>query len=129
MYTHFIYIVLKKDKEKYLFAYKSKEEDLIITELNKIIYKELYNLSGQDTVDENINYFEIFYLKKGLIIKEDIWKDIIKIYMQKLDIITLINEEYIKELYAKDIIYFNISDYNKELNKYICDYYCQISNI
>ncbi len=79
MNIHFIYVQKKENLEEYIFVFRKKDE---ILDLNERVYSILYN----DKINDNINYIQLFYIKKGLVINfnDDIWDKITNLSYKNL---------------------------------------------
>lgn len=132
-YLHFFYVDYKKTNKNYIAIIKSKNKDQFpFNDLNNILYNYLHllNYNYEYDLDENkqvnnINYFEYFYIKKGLIINYEkyIWNKLIKIYLEELDIKYLIDGQFVSNIYSKNIILFDYNQYSNKINKFLIDHY------
>lgn len=122
-FLHFFYIEFKKDKTNNLLIYQSNDEEIEINKINTLLYNYIY--TNENNTDVKINYFEYFYIKKGLILKNtnNIWKELFTLFLNKCEIFKIINEEYINNLYNKNILLFDLQIYNKELTQFFTNYY------
>lgn len=128
MYINFYFVDIKKEKKSYIIIYKSDEKIISFYKINTIIYNKLNNIAitNVDTSDNNsINYHELFYIKQGIsiIYNNNIWNDLISIYLKKTELIYLIDENYIKNIYSHDIILFLIDDYKHDIKQFLINYY------
>lgn len=119
---------IKKEKKSYIIIYKSDEKIISFYKINTIIYNKLNNIAitNVDTSDDNsINYHELFYIKQGISItyNNNIWNDLISIYLKKTELIYLIDENYIKNIYSHDIVLFLIDDYKHDIKQFLINYY------
>jgi hypothetical protein len=125
MFLQFFYISSKKEKKEYIMVIKKDNNDLSFEQINNILYNKLFMLSTN--INENItfNYFEYFYIKKGLCIEDnDInWSNLINIYLSKVNLIQLIDINYINQLYSNNIILYSLDDYKAQLINYLTKYY------
>lgn len=134
MFLHFFYVTYKKEKRNYIVILKSKNKKGIeFQQINDILYNHLYLISSNSVNNDNnnnnitFNYFEYFYIKKGLIIENQkyIWDKLIKIYLKKINIMNIIDEEYISNLYNSNILLYNCNLYNKEIINFITEHYSE----
>jgi hypothetical protein len=115
MIINFYFVNLKKDKKSYIVI-TNKE-----TNVNELLYNKLYNIP----VTNSINYYEFFYIKKGMQIlwDQNIWDELVKIYLSKLDLLYLIDQEYILNIYSNDMILFSLDEYETQIKQFIMNYY------
>lgn len=127
MYLHFYYANIKKEKINYIFIFKHEDKIVKFNSINKLLYNKLNSLSLTDELitDNNINYYELFYFKEGIKIKYEkmVWNDLIKIYLNKIDILTLIDEKYVKNLYLYDSLLFPIAQYENNIKEFLIKFY------
>lgn len=135
MYLHFFYVTYKKEKKDYIVILKTTDNKQIeFQEINDILYKNLYlisnnlnNINNKISNDNNLsfNYFEYFYIKKGLIIENQkyIWDRLIKIYLKKVNIMNLIDENFVSNLYNNTILLYKCNLYSKDLTNFIIEHY------
>lgn len=127
MYLHFYYANIKKEKINYIFIFKHEDKIVKFNSINKLLYNKLNSLSLTDELitDNNINYYELFYFKEGIKIKYEkmVWNDLIKIYLNKIDILTLIDENYVKNLYLCDSLLFPIAQYENNIKEFLIKFY------
>lgn len=130
MYLQFCYISYKKEKKDYILVIKKENEDeLEFTKLNNIIYNKLciYSDNNQinDDININFNYFEYFYIKKGSIIKysTEFWSKLINIYIKKINILDLIDNNYIDNIYKTNLLLYNLEDYKIDIITFLTEYY------
>lgn len=123
MYIHFFYIESKEYKINYISVIKHDNLNLDNNIINKFIYRNIYlNNNDDDNINyNNINYISLFYIKKGLVIenKQDLWNQLIKLYMENIKLINLIDNNYIKKLQQSNILLFNIDTYKENLSNFI----------
>jgi hypothetical protein len=123
MNIQFLY-VQKKDNphviEEYLFIIHLQTNEDIIEDLNKQIYMILYD---NNIPSININYFDKFYIKKGLSIPYDksIWKEFIKFALNNLNLIQIIDSKIIEKIINTNILHFNYNTYANNINSIITD--------
>ena len=126
MNIQFVYIQ-KKDIEynnnEYLVILKTNKTNYNFIELNKIIYSELYKVNIDD---QDINYMQYMYLKKGLLLynsdkleTEYIWEKFIKLKLENMKLINLIDNKMTNKILTTDILYFNYNRYKEFLNPII----------
>ena len=131
MYIHFIFMEYKETKTEYLVTIKDESKDLTSNYINNLIYNNLiYNklIKGENNNNNNnnlgINYFSIFYIKKGIIIENnDLWKKLFNIYISEIKLIYLIDSNYINNLLNNNIILFNLNSYKNKIYPIIIDQY------
>ena len=114
MYLHFFYIESKEYKINYISVIKHDNLNLDNNIINKFIYRDIYLNNNDDNINyNNINYISLFYIKKGLVIenKQDLWNQLIKLYMKNIKLINLIDNNYIKKIQQSNILLFNIDIY------------------
>ena len=123
MYIHFFYIESKEYKINYISVIKHDNLNLDNNIINKFIYRNIYlNNNDDDNINyNNINYISLFYIKKGLVIenKQDLWNQLIKLYMENIKLINIIDNNYIKKLQQSNILLFNIDTYKDNLSNFI----------
>jgi hypothetical protein len=130
MYLQFCYVSYKKEKKDYILVIKKENEDeLDFKKLNNIIYNKLCIYSDNNQINDNINinfnYFEYFYIKKGSIIKysTELWSKLINIYIKKINILDLIDDNYINNIYKTNLLLYNLDDYKIDIITFLTDYY------
>jgi len=137
MFLHFYFVNIKKEKKNYIMVYKSDEESITFKDINNLLYHQLNNLSCitstlESSLDLNnsINYHELFYIKQGLSISytKSIWNDLIKIYLNKIELQYLIDDKYIINLYSYNIVLFLMDDYQKDIKQFLINYYGKFYN-
>jgi hypothetical protein len=137
MFLHFYFVNIKKEKKNYIMVYKSDEESITFKDINNLLYHQLNNLSCitstlESSLDLNnsINYHELFYIKQGLSIPytKSIWNDLIKIYLNKMELQYLIDDKYIINLYSYNIVLFLMDDYQKDIKQFLINYYGKFYN-
>lgn len=122
MYIHFIFMEYKETKTEYLVTIKHESNDLSINEINNIIYNNF--ISGKESNNIGINYFSLFYIKKGLIIEnETLWNELIRIFLLEIKLINLIDSVYINNLLKDNIIFFNTNIYKNNIYPLIINQY------
>lgn len=123
MYLHFFYIESKEYKINYISVIKHDNLNLDNNIINKFIYRNIYlNNNDDNNINyNNINYISLFYIKKGLVIenKQDLWNQLIKLYMKNIKLINLIDNNYIKKIQQSNILLFNIDTYKENLSNFI----------
>jgi len=123
MYVHFFYIESKEYKINYISVIKHDNVNLDNSIINKFIYRNIYlNNDDDNNINyNNINYISLFYIKKGLVIenKPDLWNQLIKLYMENIKLINLIDNNYIKKIQQSNILLFNIDTYKENLSNFI----------
>jgi hypothetical protein len=123
MYVHFFYIESKEYKINYISVIKHDNVNLDNSIINKFIYRNIYlNNDDDNNINyNNINYISLFYIKKGLVIenKQDLWNQLIKLYMENIKLINLIDNNYIKKIQQSNILLFNIDTYKENLSNFI----------
>jgi len=123
MYIHFFYIESKEYKINYISVIKHDNLNLDNNIINKFIYRNIYlNNNDDDNINyNNINYISLFYIKKGLVVenKQDLWNQLIKLYMENIKLINLIDNNYIKKIQQSNILLFNIDTYKDKLSNFI----------
>jgi hypothetical protein len=131
MFLHFYYANIKKEKINYIFVFKHEDKIVKFNKINKLLYNKLNSLIVNDELDNenenenSINFYELFYFKEGVKITYEkiIWDDLIKIYLSKVDILSLIDEKYVKELYLSGSLLFPIIDYENNIKQFLIKYY------
>lgn len=127
MFLHFFYVTYKKGKENYIAVIKSTDESIEFKNLNNLLYNKLHLLNSEiDNLDSiNINYYEYFYIKKGLIIENQkyLWDSLMKIYLKNLDIKILLDQEYINKLYNQKILLFDFDIYKNQIIDFLIEHY------
>jgi hypothetical protein len=124
-YLQFVYIQKKNiplDDSEYLVIIKNNNKEYNSIELNEIIYSELYNVDITDDLNKNINYIQHMYLKKGMTINNcsnDIWEQFIKIKLENMKLINLIDNKMTNKILTTKILYFNYNKYKKFINSII----------
>ena len=143
MNIQFVY-VQKKDNaildNEYLVIIKySRDEEYTSLELNKIIYSELFKVHNVQDI-QDINYMQKMYLKKGMILydanisntnnkeqseprREDlsIWNRFIKLKLNHMKLINLIDNKMTNKILNTDIIYFNYNKHKEYITSIISD--------
>lgn len=124
--------IQKKDvpqvNNEYLVILKledDKEYDSI--ELNKIIYTELYKSETQ----KDINYMRKLYLKKGMLLNDfgtTIWDQFVKLKLENMKLINLIDDKMTNKILTTDILYFNYNRYKEFVNPIISNIILSQSN-
>lgn len=123
MFLHFYYINVKKENKNYFGVYKSLQNEITFTDINQLIFK---NLNSNDiNNDKSINYYELYYIKKGFHINYDkiIWNNLVQIFLSELNLLDLINKEYIMSLYNKEFILYNLDTYNITIKQFLINLY------
>lgn len=127
MFLHFFYVTYKKGKENYIAVIKSTDECIEFKNLNNLLYNKLHLLNSEIETSNsiNINYYEYFYIKKGLIIENQkyLWDSLMKIYLKNLDIKTLLDQEYINKLYNQKILLFDFDIYKNQIIDFLIEHY------
>jgi hypothetical protein len=125
MYIHFIYVENKEFKQNYITTIKTENEILDIKNVNELLYINLYlNNKPENFNNNNINFYSIFYIKKGLIINNNIdivWNKLLILYLKNINLINLIDSNYINDLKDRNILLFNIEIYKNDLYPMIID--------
>jgi hypothetical protein len=125
MYIHFIYVENKEFKQNYITTIKTENEILDIKNVNELLYINLYlNNKPENFNNNNINFYSIFYIKKGLIINNNIdivWNKLLILYLKNINLINLIDSNYINDLKNRNILLFNIEIYKNDLYPMIID--------
>ncbi len=116
MYINIYYLNIKKEKKDYILLCKSETQDIDFNEINSMIHKNL-----NDTTNSNANYYELYYLKKGVVLDytEDIWKKCISLYLEKIDIKNIIDVKYVKKIKENNIILYSLNEYEYSLKQYL----------
>ena len=135
-YLHFFYVDYKKCNKTYIAVIISKYKEVFpFIKLNKILYNYLHLLNYNYELDmhnyndndnnNDMNYFEYFYIKKGLIINNEkyIWNKLINIYLEKIDIKFLIDEKYVSDIYGHNVLLLEYNIYSTSINKFLIDHY------
>lgn len=121
MFLHFLYVEHKELKETYITIIKFDKEILETVYVNKLLYKNLYlsEISDNNVIDNNlnVNFYSLFYIKKGFVIENNniLWNKILKIYMKNINLIYLIDNNYLNKLKDSNILLFNIELYKNDL--------------
>lgn len=129
MFLHFFYVTYKKGKQNYIAIIKSKENSLEFNNLNNLLYNKLHLLNSDNNINNlespNINYYEYFYIKKGLIIENQkyLWDNLMKIYLKNIDIKILLDQDYINNLYNQKILLFDFLIYKNQIIDFLIEYY------
>ena len=124
MYIHFIFMEYKETKTEYLVTIKDESKDLTSNYINNLIYNNLIKGENNNNNNLGINYFSIFYIKKGIIIENnDLWKKLFNIYISEIKLIYLIDSNYINNLLNNNIILFNLNSYKNKIYPLIIDQY------
>jgi hypothetical protein len=124
MYIHFIYVENKEFKQNYITTIKTENEILDIKKLNELLYINLYLNNKPENFNNNINFYSIFYIKKGIIIDNNIdilWNKLLILYLKNINLINLIDSNYINDLKDRNILLFNIEIYKNDLYSMIID--------
>lgn len=123
MYINFYFVDIKKEKKTYIIIYKSDKQHISFNNINTLIYNKLNNLQLTNT--DSINYHELFYIKQGIsiIYNNEIWNKLVSIYLKKTELIYLIDEKYIKNIYSSEMILFLIDDYQNDIKQFLINYY------
>lgn len=124
--------IQKKDipqvNNEYLVILKlESDKEYNSIELNKIIYNELY----KPETSENINYMQKIYLKKGFIVndlEESKWNQFIKLKLENMKLINLIDDKMTNKILTTDILYFNYNRYKEFVNPIISNIILSQSN-
>jgi hypothetical protein len=114
---HFVYVQKKENLEEFIFVFKKKDD---IIDLNKKIYSILYN---DNITNDCINYINLFYIKKGLLIKfnNDIWNKFLYLNYKNLDILKLIDSEYLSNIKDNNYLFFNYKKNKNEIDSIIIE--------
>lgn len=126
MYINFYFVDIKKEKKAYIIIYKSNKQNISFNSINTLIYNKLNNLQLTNTDNSNsINYHELFYIKQGLSItySDEIWNNLISIYLKKTELIYLIDENYINNIYSSKLILFLTDEYQNDIKQFLINYY------
>ena len=99
----FIYVQKKDNLEEFIIIFKENIKD---------IYEAIYSILYNTISNTNINYIKLFYIKKGLVIEynDNIWNKILKLYYKNLNIVKLIDSEYLISISNNNYLDF---DYKK----------------
>lgn len=127
MKIQFIYVQKKENLEEFVFIFKKKDciDIQARTEessnLNKIIYSILYNDRLNTSVD--INYIKLFYIKKGMTIdfNKEIWNKLLNLNYRNLDILKLIDVDYLLSINSTSCLHFNYKKNQNEINDIIIE--------
>jgi hypothetical protein len=124
MYIHFLYVESKEYKNNYIVTIKDEKNILDNNLINKLLYKYIY-LNNDNSINNNINYISLFYIKKGLILddKNNYWNDLFKIYLKEIKLIDLIDNNSIKKIQNNNLLLFNIDLYKDQLSNFIINIY------
>jgi hypothetical protein len=124
MYIHFLYVESKEYKNNYVVTIKDEKNILDNNLINKLLYKYIY-LNNDNSINNNINYISLFYIKKGLILddKNNYWNDLFKIYLKEIKLIDLIDNNSIKKIQNNNLLLFNIDLYKDQLSNFIINIY------
>jgi hypothetical protein len=125
MFLHFFYVDYKKEKKNFICIIKSKtDNELNFQDINNILYE---NLNNDAKPKSNFNCFEYFYIKRGLIIENQkyIWDKLMKIYLKKINILNLIDNKYISNLYDKNILLLDYGIYKFNLIDFLIEHYSE----
>ena len=116
MNIHFYYIQKKENLEEYIFVFKNKDE---IIDLNKRIYSSLYN----ENANYDINYIQLFYIKKGLVINfnNDIWNKITHLSYKNLNILKLIDTKNLSTIKYSSCLFFEYLKNKNEIDDIIIE--------
>ena len=95
--------------------------DNIIENIYKTIYDALYNTNTDTKTD--INYLQKIYIKTGFIIEYDnyIWNDFIKIKLNNMKLLHLIDDKFTKKILNTDILFLNYEKYKQFINLKLTD--------
>jgi len=116
MDIQFAYVQKKTTNEKFIIIYKDDKSPINIY---KMCYESIYN----KTYNEDINIYDLIYIKIGLKINynKDIWIKLVKENMKTLNLIHLIDDMHLMIIYNSNYILFEY-DSNKEiLNNILID--------
>lgn len=121
MFLHFYFVNIKKEKKSYILLYKTENNIISFNDINSILYDKLNNSQNSN----NINYHELFYIKQGISIPftNEVWNQLIKIYLKKIELLYLIDDKYIKTIYSYNTILYLIDNYKNEIKQFLIDYY------
>lgn len=124
MFLHFYYVNCKKEKKDYIVIYKYTNEIISFSHINTVLYKELNNISLENSIS-NLNFYELFYIKEGLKIKyeKELWNKIINMYLNKLNVHMIIDEKYVENIWNNDLLLFLIDKYDESLKDFLISYY------
>lgn len=127
MFLHFFYVTYKKGKQNYIAIIKSKDDSIEFNNLNNLLYNKLHLLNSEieNFESNNINYYEYFYIKKGLVIENQkyLWDRLMKIYLKNLDIKILLDQVYINKLYNQKILLFDFDIYKNQIIDFLIEHY------
>jgi hypothetical protein len=130
MFLHFFYVTYKKGKQNYIAIIKSNENSIEFNNLNNLLYNNLHLLNSDNNINNlgelsNINYYEYFYIKKGLIIENQktIWNNLLKIYLKNIDIKILIDQDYINNLYNQNLLLLDFDIYKNQIIDFLIEHY------
>jgi hypothetical protein len=116
MDIQFAYVQKKTTNEKFIIIYKDDKSPINIY---KMCYESIYN----KTYNEDLNIYDLIYIKIGLKINynKDIWIKLVKENMKTLNLIHLIDDMHLMIIYNSNYILFEY-DSNKEiLNNILID--------
>ncbi len=116
MDIQFAYVQKKTTNEKFVIIYKDDKSPINIY---KMCYESIYN----KTYNEDLNIYDLIYIKIGLKINynKDIWIKLVKENMKTLNLIHLIDDMHLMIIYNSNYILFEY-DSNKEiLNNILID--------
>ncbi len=116
MDIQFAYVQKKTTNEKFVIIYK---DDKSAINIYKMCYESIYN----KTYNEDLNIYDLIYIKIGLKINynKDIWIKLVKENMKTLNLIHLIDDMHLMIIYNSNYILFEY-DSNKEiLNNILID--------
>lgn len=120
--------VIPQVNNEYLVILKLEDhKEYNSIELNKIIYTELY----KSETSENINYMQKLYLKKGMLVNdldEKAWKQFVKLKLENMKLINLIDNKMTNKILSTDILYFNYNRYKEFVNPIISNIILSQSN-
>lgn len=120
MSIQFIYVQIKENLDEFIFIINNKHKDNVL-DLNRIIYSKLYH--NNHNIDNDINYFKLFYIKEGFKINFniEIWNKLIYQYYKTLNIINLIDSKYLNLIKLNDCLFFNYKKYKNEIDNIIIE--------
>jgi len=121
MYIHYVYVQIKNTLLDHLIIIKFNKDSIDRDELHKLIYISLYH----DNVNNEINYFKLFYIKKGFNIKfsKSIWNKFISLSMKNLEIVYLIDTKHLLTLHNKNILNIEYIKNKNEIQDIIIESY------
>lgn len=116
MDIQFAYVQKKTTNENFVIIYKDDKSPINIY---KMCYESIYN----KTYNEDLNIYDLIYIKIGLKINynKNIWIKLVKENMKTLNLIHLIDDMHLMTIYNSNYILFEY-DFNKEiLNNILID--------